>query len=151
MDGFFRTSAESVCRYFKEVVKPLYLYESASEGVDRGAEEGGAEEGGAEEGGAEEGYIYCLRSRSEDDEGVVVIGRAKGVECELEALNRERPDDPLVLTYEVKTLNSKRDEWLAHRHFSGVRMTTESVRRYFNDVVWPLYYYEYEHPKSRAQ
>ena len=136
MDGFFRTSAESVCRYFKEVVKPLYLYESASEGVD---------------GGAEEGYIYCLRSRSEDNEGVVVIGRAKGVECELEALNRERPDDPLVLTYEVKTLNSRRDEWLAHRHFSGVRMTTESVRRYFNDVVWPLYYYEYEHPKSGAQ
>jgi hypothetical protein len=49
-----------------------------------------------------------------------------------------------VLVEKAKTLNSKRDEWLAHRHFAEHSATPESVRRYLNDVVWPLYYYEHE-------
>ena len=63
------------------------------------------------------------------------------VEGELEALNLGRAI-PFVLVDKAKTRSPKRDEWLAHRHFAEHSATPESVRRYLNDVVWPLYYYE---------
>ena len=50
-----------------------------------------------------------------------------------------------MLVDKAKTRSPKRDEWLAHRHFAEHSATPESVRRYLNDVVWPLYYYEAEH------
>ena len=50
-----------------------------------------------------------------------------------------------MLVDKAQTRNSKRDEWLAQRHFAEHSATPESVRRYLNDVVWPLYYYEAEH------
>jgi hypothetical protein len=57
----------------------------------------------------------------------------------------------------VRTLDSKRDEGLAHKHFGAYRdvgeffnVPAETVRRYFEDVIKPLYMHEcgYDDPDA---
>ena len=104
-EGLYRTSVASVCHYFNDVVKPLYMYKCAYAAAT-------AASGAPATDGIEEAYIYCLRS--DNTEGVVcaaptfaspfahtldttdapttvVIGRAKDVKAEIEKLNLERP------------------------------------------------------------
>ena len=60
----------------------------------------------------------------------------------------------------VRTLDSTRDEGLAHKHFGAYRdvgeffnVPAEVVRRYFNDVIKPLYMHEcgYDDPDRHAR
>ena len=61
-EGIYRTSVASVCHYFNDVVKPLYMYECAYAAAT-------AASGAPATDGIEEAYIYCLRS--DNTEGVV--------------------------------------------------------------------------------
>ena len=100
-------------------------------------------------------YIYCFEVLNCED--VVLIGRSKDPDSELEKLNsiEERYRDGSC----IRTLNSERDLHLLYERFQYVRMrnpddcfemTSEDVRAHFQLIIEPLFIYESEQRAAAA-
>ena len=69
-------------------------------------------------------YVYCLQSKEQPD--VVKIGHTQDVKSRISSVNAERRNkginDPLIYRYSVRSLDSVRDEKLAHAEFATFRL-----------------------------
>jgi T5orf172 domain len=74
-------------------------------------------------------YVYCMQSQEHPD--IVKIGRSQDVKARVVKINYERKDDPLIYRYSVRSLDSVRDEKLAHAEFAAFRVPVLTL--------WPLF------------
>jgi hypothetical protein len=89
-------------------------------------------------------YIYASKTTALP--GMLKIGKTENIKARLLGLNVSIKPKPHVLVAIVPTLNTKRDERLAHEHFASKRIAGEffevdesEVKQYFKDVILERY------------